>query len=103
MPSATAVSTPLLEVRGVSKTFDVGGLFSKRKLQALNDVSFTVERGQVVALVGESGSGKSTIARVVARLTSPTAGEVLFKGTDVIKKEPHGASLDYRGDVQMIF
>ena len=96
-------SRPLLEVRRVSKQFDVGGLFSKKKLQALDDVSFTVERGEVVALVGESGSGKSTIARVVARLIPPTSGEVLFKGVDVIKKEPHGASLAYRGDVQMIF
>jgi peptide/nickel transport system ATP-binding protein len=102
MPSASAPA-PLLEVRGVSKQFDIGGFFHKRPLHALQDVSFTVDRGEVVALVGESGSGKSTIARIVARLTPPTSGEVRFKGTDVIKKEPRGASLDYRGDVQMIF
>jgi peptide/nickel transport system ATP-binding protein len=105
MPSATAVSaaTPLLEVRGVSKQFDIGSFLHKRQLHALQDVSFTLERGEVVALVGESGSGKSTIARVVARLIPPSGGKVFFKGMDVFNKEPGGASLAYRGDVQMIF
>jgi peptide/nickel transport system ATP-binding protein len=93
----------LLEVRHVSKQFDVGGMFSKKKLHALTDVSFDLARGEIVALVGESGSGKSTVARVVARLIKPDAGEVIFKGVDVIAKESRGASLDYRGDVQMIF
>ena len=103
MPSVGTALAPLLEVRGLSKQFNVGGFFRKLQLHALQDVSFTVERGEVVALVGESGSGKSTIARIVARLIPPTAGEVHFKGTDVIKSEPHGASLSYRSDVQMIF
>lgn len=98
-----AAETPLLEVRGLTKRFDAGGFFTKRQVHALDDVSFSIERGQVVALVGESGSGKSTIARIVARLTPPTAGEVRFRGVDVIKSEPRGASLAYRGDVQMIF
>jgi peptide/nickel transport system ATP-binding protein len=100
---AAPTSPPLLEVRGLSKQFDIGGFFHKRQLHALQDVSFTLDRGEVVAVVGESGSGKSTLARVVARLTPPTVGEVRFKGTDVIKTEPRGASLRYRGDVQMIF
>jgi peptide/nickel transport system ATP-binding protein len=102
-PAPPEAAAPLLEVRGLTKRFNVGGLFSKRQVHALEDVSFTLNSGEVVALVGESGSGKSTIARVVARLTPPTSGEVRFRGIDVIKSESRGASLAYRGDVQMIF
>ncbi len=103
MSSNDSQGMPLLDVRGLTKHFNFGGTFRKHQLHALEDVSFTVARGEVVALVGESGSGKSTIARVVARLIPPTSGEVWFKGKDVIKAEPRGASLAYRSDVQMIF
>ncbi|MGH2534538.1 MAG: ABC transporter ATP-binding protein [Thermomicrobiales bacterium] len=99
-PSA---ATPLLEIRHLTKHFPVGGLFVKRQLQALQDVSFNLDRGKVVALVGESGSGKSTTARLIARLMPPTAGEIVFKGRDVLKQERRQASLAYRGQVQMIF
>jgi peptide/nickel transport system ATP-binding protein len=94
---------PLLEVRGLSKRFPVGGLFRRAQLHALQDASFTLQRGQVVALVGESGSGKSTTARLLARLIAPSTGEILLNGRDVLKSEPRAASLAYRGDVQMIF
>jgi peptide/nickel transport system ATP-binding protein len=95
--------TPLLEVRGLSKRFPVGGWFSRSQVHALEDASFTLDRGRVTALVGESGSGKSTTARLVARLIEPTAGEIVLKGQDVLKSEPRSASLAYRADVQMIF
>ncbi len=94
---------PMLEVRGLVKRFAVGGLVRPRHVHALNDVSFSVARGQVVALVGESGSGKSTTARVIIRLLQPTAGEILLDGVDVLKSEPRKASLDFRRRVQMIF
>ena len=103
MATTAPQSTPVLDVRGLTKHFPVGGLFDAAKVHALEDVSFTVDRGQVVAVVGESGSGKSTTARLVARLMPPTAGEIRFNGQDVIQREPRGASLAYRGDVQMIF
>jgi peptide/nickel transport system ATP-binding protein len=93
----------VLEVRHLTKRFPVGGMFRTRHVHALEDVSFSVGRGEVVALVGESGSGKSTTVRLIARLMPPTSGEILFKGKDVLKTEPRGASLDYRNDVQMIF
>ncbi|HEY0734084.1 MAG TPA: ABC transporter ATP-binding protein [Herpetosiphonaceae bacterium] len=93
----------VLEVRNLTKHFPVGTLFKPKKVHALNDVSFTIERGQVIALVGESGSGKSTTARLLARLMPPTKGAILFKGHDVLKSEPRRASLSYRNDVQMIF
>jgi peptide/nickel transport system ATP-binding protein len=94
---------PLLEVRGLSKRFPVGGWFARAQVHALEDASFTLDRGRVTALVGESGSGKSTTARLVARLIEPTAGEIVLNGQDVLKSEPRSASLAYRADVQMIF
>jgi peptide/nickel transport system ATP-binding protein len=93
----------VLDVRHLTKYFPVGGLFSKKQVHALEDVSFEIGRGQVVALVGESGSGKSTIVRLIARLMPPTKGEIIFKGRDVLKTEPRQASLGYRSEVQMIF
>ncbi len=94
---------PLLEVRSLSKHFPVGSLLKTRRLHAVEDVSFTVERGQVVAVVGESGSGKSTTIRLIARLMPATRGEIFFHGSDILKTEPGKASLAYRRKVQMIF
>lgn len=102
-PAAQPASPPMLEVRHLVKHFPVGGLLRPRHVHALNDVSFTVQRGQVVALVGESGSGKSTTARLIIRLLQPTSGEIRLDGVDVLKSEPRKASLDYRRRVQMIF
>jgi ABC-type glutathione transport system ATPase component len=70
---------------------------------AVEDVGFEVRRGEAVALVGESGSGKSTIARMLLRLTRPDGGEIRLDGVDVLAREPRGASLAYRGRVQMVF
>ena len=94
---------PVLEVRNLTKHFPVGSPFRPKHVHALNDVSFTIGRGQVLALVGESGSGKSTTARLIARLMPPTKGEILLKGQNVLKTEPWKASLSYRNAVQMIF
>jgi peptide/nickel transport system ATP-binding protein len=99
----TRENSVLLAVRGLTKHFPVGGLDRRRRVRALNRASFTIGRGQVVALVGESGSGKSTAARLVARLIAPTAGEIVFDGKDVLISEPGRASLIYRRSVQMIF
>ena len=93
----------VLDVRGLTKHFPTGGMIKRHHVHALNDATFTIERGQVVALVGESGSGKSTTARLLSRLMEPTAGEIYFDGQDVLKTEPRKASLDYRRHVQMIF
>jgi len=95
--------TKLLEVERLTKRFPAGGWLHPRRLHALEDVSFAIERGQVVALVGESGSGKSTAARLIARLMPPTRGAIRLNGRDVLKEEPGHASLGYRGRVQMIF
>lgn len=97
-------NTPnVMEIHHLTKRFPVGGLFDKREVHALEDVSFTIPRGQVVALVGESGSGKSTTARVLARLIQPTSGQILYRGRDILKEEPKRVSLHYRNEVQMVF
>lgn len=101
--TATPPAPPILDVRGLSKRFPIGGIFQRAQVHALEDASFRLDRGRIVALVGESGSGKSTTARLIARLIQPSAGEIVLKGQDVLKTEPRGASLAYRGDVQMIF
>jgi len=93
----------VLEGRGLTHYFRVGGGFFPSRLRALCDVSITLRRGYILALVGESGSGKSTVAKVLARLVAPTSGQVLLDGVDVLRTEPRRASLRFRGRVQMIF
>src|SRR4051812_27706485 len=66
---------PLLEVRRVSKQF-VG-------VRALDDVSLSLERGEVLAVVGENGAGKSTLMRIIAGVETPTSGGILVDGQDV--------------------
>jgi peptide/nickel transport system ATP-binding protein len=94
---------PLLEVRSLTKHFPIGTFLKTRSVHAVEDVSFSVRRGQVVAIVGESGSGKSTTVRLIARLMPVTGGEIYYQGTNVLKSEAHQVSLAYRRKVQMIF
>ncbi|MGE5512637.1 MAG: ABC transporter ATP-binding protein [Bacteroidota bacterium] len=80
------MSAGLVEVEGLSKHFPARrGILAWRAppIRAVDDVSFSIERGEVVGLVGESGSGKSTIGRSVVRLIEPTAGTVRFDGQEI--------------------
>ncbi|MCE9673877.1 ABC transporter ATP-binding protein [Myxococcus stipitatus] len=97
------MSTPLLEAHRLTRSFPVGGLLSRERRTVLRDVSFTLERGETLALVGESGSGKSTLARLLARLDTPDAGDIRLGGVDVAARSGRAASLAYRGRVQMVF
>ncbi len=95
---------PLVEVRNLTKHFARGGgLFSPASVvRAVDHVSFEIAEGETFGLVGESGSGKSTIGRCMLRLTTPTSGEVWFRGEDVLSfnRTRLGAA---RRDMQMIF
>ena len=96
---------PLLSVNGLRKHFALPGGFLKRhpdKVRAVDGVSFTVAKGETLGVVGESGCGKSTMARLVARLIQPDAGEILFDGEAV--GEHSGLALkDFRRSLQMVF
>jgi peptide/nickel transport system ATP-binding protein len=76
------MTAPVLELRNVSKIYTIKqGLFGRpRPLRAVNDVSISLKRGEVLGLVGESGSGKSTLAKILLGLEQPTSGEVLVDG-----------------------
>jgi len=69
--------TVLVEARGLVKEYGSGG-------RVVDDVSFSIRRGETLGLVGESGSGKSTVARMLLRLAEPTAGEVWYAGEDLL-------------------
>ena len=100
--------TPLLTVEGLGVEFPVGTWPRRRTLRASFDVSFSVGRGEIVALVGESGSGKSTIGRVIARILPAKAGRVTLHGpgerdTDSFGPRAGEASMRWRQRVQLIF
>ncbi len=96
--------TTLLEVKGLRKVYSSGGgFFSKpRVVNAVNDISFNLRRGETLGIVGESGSGKSTLGRCLLKLTEIDAGEILFRGKDIV---PLSASAfrPLRRHIQMIF
>ncbi|HVS84323.1 MAG TPA: ABC transporter ATP-binding protein [Gaiellaceae bacterium] len=93
----------LLEVRNLSKRFPAGGVVRRSQVHAVDDVSFELRPGTITALVGESGSGKSTVARLLARLYTPSEGSVVFDGGDVSRVRRRRDVLDYRSRVQLIF
>ncbi|NGX30959.1 MAG: Oligopeptide transport ATP-binding protein OppF [Chlamydiae bacterium] len=89
---------PLLQVKNLFKTF----YHARSKIEAVKDISFSIQKGSTLALIGESGSGKSTIARLLMRLIQPDAGSALFEGQDIFKM--HKQELfHFRRDMQMIF
>ena len=79
--------TPLLDVRGLTKHFESkSGMWrSPTVVKAVDGVDFTVNEGEMFGLVGESGCGKSTTGRCILRLVEPTAGEVLFRGENILR------------------
>ena len=81
---AEASDEEVIRVENLTKEFDIRGeKGAKKKLLAVDDVSFSLRKGTTLALVGESGSGKSTVANMVLNLLDPTSGKVFYKGTDL--------------------
>lgn len=91
---------PLLEVRGLKQYFEIDRTHT---VKAVDDVSFTVEKGTTFGLVGESGSGKSTIGRSVIRLYNPTAGEIYLGGREISGKLTAEKKHYLTTKMQMIF
>ena len=94
----------LLRVENLSKTFEIGGGFMRKPLllRALQDISFSLKRGETLGIVGESGCGKSTLGRCILQLLRPEEGRVLWLGRDLVKV--HGEEMrKLRRDLQIIF
>ena len=99
------MSENLIEVKNLKKYFPIKkGVFSKTigNVKAVDDVSFTIKKGETLGLVGESGCGKTTVGRTILRLIEPTAGEVFFQGKDITKISEQELKT-YRKKMQIIF
>ena len=91
----------VLELDGVCRDF-TSGVFRTHTVHAVDHVSFALEKGRTFGLVGNSGCGKTTLSRMITRVLRPTAGRILFEGTD-ISGLPGGRARAYHRRVQMIF
>ena len=79
---------PLVEVKHLKEYFPINtGWFKTTPLKAVDDVSFTINRGETLGLVGESGCGKTTVGRTILHLYQPTDGEVIYDGKPIKTKE----------------
>lgn len=102
--SKHTIDDPILRFENTGISFQTRvGLFGKSQpLHAVQDVSFSLQRGEVLGIVGESGSGKSTLAKLAIRLLEPTSGRILYEGKPL--QEYKGEALfQQRADVQMVF
>jgi len=96
-----ATDTPLVDVRHLKEYFPVNtGFFKTTPLKAVDDVSFTIKRGETLGLVGESGCGKTTVGRTILHLYKPTDGEVIYDGKPIRTKEDLA---EYRTKSTMVF
>jgi oligopeptide/dipeptide ABC transporter ATP-binding protein len=102
----TLETAPLVQVRNLRKYFPITrGITIQRQIgavQAVDEISFDVQRGETLGLVGETGCGKSTTAKLLVRLLDPTSGEILFEGEDIAQRKGPGLKALHR-EVQMIF
>lgn len=91
----------LVEVRNLKQYFPVsgGGMFEKKVVKAVDNVSFGIREGETLGLVGESGCGKTTTGRTLLRLHEPTGGSILYRGEDIT----HAKMLPYRRKMQIVF
>ncbi len=92
---------PLVEVKGLKEYFDINtGFLRTRPLKAVDDVSFSINKGETLGLVGESGCGKTTVGRTILHLYKPTAGEVWYDGKQIKTKQD---LQEFRKKATMVF
>ena len=95
----------IISVRNLKKHFPIkGGVFGRQVgvVRAVDTVSFAIERNKTLGVVGESGCGKSTLARLINRLIEPSAGEIKYSGSDILRHK--GAALrEFRSRIQVVF
>lgn len=90
----------LLEVKHLKKYFPVRtGFVKKTDLKAVDDVSFSIQKGETLGIVGESGCGKTTLGRTILRLEEPTFGDILYDGQSIMGKDMKS----YRSKMQIVF
>jgi oligopeptide transport system ATP-binding protein len=97
----------LLKVKKLKKYFPAGGdwfaqMFDRRQIKAVDGISFSIPKGATLGLVGESGSGKTTTGRVIARLTDPTSGQIIYHGRELSSLRGKAIKM-MRRSLQMIF
>jgi len=94
---------PLFQLNNVSKVFRVGGSFFRKAtlIRAVDNVTFTLNKGEIVALIGESGCGKSTLGRLALGLLRPTSGQILYKGEDIWRMD-RKAFREFRRNAQIV-
>ena len=99
MPERQVMNMNILEVQNLCKTYGKG----EAQVRALDNVSFSVGKGEFIAIVGESGSGKSTLLNVVGALDNPTSGKVLIDGKDIFSMPEKKLTVFRRQNIGFIF
>ena len=99
MPERQVMNMNILEVQNLCKTYGKG----EAEVRALEHVSFSVGKGEFIAIVGESGSGKSTLLNVVGALDNPTSGKVLIDGKDIFSMPEKKLTVFRRQNIGFIF
>jgi peptide/nickel transport system ATP-binding protein len=101
----SSIDNPLLEVKDLQMHFPLNRGILNRKvgdLKAVDGVSFSIKKGNILGLVGESGCGKTTVGRCILRVYRPTGGQILFEGQDVANL-PKKEIKPYRRNIQLVF
>ncbi|MBR6702189.1 MAG: ATP-binding cassette domain-containing protein, partial [Clostridia bacterium] len=94
-------SKPIIEVKNLKEYFNINiGLFRSKPLKAVDDISFSINRGETLGLVGESGCGKTTVGRTILHLYKPTGGEIYYDGKQI---KTNADIKEFRKKATMVF